>query len=428
MEARTHVQARATSTSFIPHGSMFQRKCACGGGTAAVSGECDECSKQKLTVQRSSEDSDVRSADDGVPAIVNQVLQSTGQPLDTGTRAFFEPRFGHDFSNVRIHATPDADRAAKATNAAAFTVGNDIGFASGRYAPATSTGQFLLAHEMAHVVQQRDAVAGPRLDAAPASAEAEADQIASAVTGGQPLKTLSRQSTLSLARYPPDEPAENVTQILCVSRLGGCASSRPAGIPTPEEIANYNVSCRRETGYTGPDVTPSDDQCRNPPQAPSDSLVFARSLSTLYPGWLSRLPDCPCTDAAARASSDWSGPGACQPPYHIGAATGYRSARGYASVPDTNHGQQCCYDPAGLLITEGAGAGTPDIVQAPAGTGAAIIGTFIPGRRVLARHCRITRTMLFPSMISAGKSITDTGFRIGEMIVPLTESRNEKLR
>jgi hypothetical protein len=271
-------------------------------------------------------------------------------------------------------------------------------FGAINYTPQSMKDRKMMAHELAHVVQQRNAVAGPALDAAPGSAEAEADRTASAFTKRLSVPSLTTQSTVSFARqspattYPSDEPVDTpeVRQILCVIRMGGCASSRSGGLPTAGSIAMDNVTCRRETAYTGPDLTPSDIQCRNPPQLPSSSLVLARSLATLYPGWLSVLPNCPCTDAAARSSPDWSGPGACQPPYHIGAATGYRSARGYASVPGTNHGQQCCYDSGGLLITEGAGAGTPDIVQAPSGAAAALWGTLpftsSPGLAAAASH------------------------------------------
>ncbi len=96
------------------------------------------------------------------------------------------------------------------------------------------------------------------------------------------------------------------------------------------------------------------------------------------------LPNCPCADEVARSSSDWAGPGACKPEYHPGAVTGYRSARGYESLPGTNHGQQCCYDVDGLLITGGEGAGTPDLVQAPSGFGAALAGIFTSGPGPLA--------------------------------------------
>jgi hypothetical protein len=85
---------------------------------------------------------------------VNEVLRSPGEPLDATTRAFFEPRFGHDFSNVRVHADSHAAASARAVGAAAYTIGSNIVFASGRYAPNTSTGRFLLAHELTHVVQQ----------------------------------------------------------------------------------------------------------------------------------------------------------------------------------------------------------------------------------------------------------------------------------
>jgi hypothetical protein len=92
-----------------------------------------------------------------MPPIVNEVLHSPGQPLDAGTRAFMEPRFGHDFSKVRIHTDTQAADSAHAVNALAYTVGNDVVFGSGQYQPATSNGRRLLGHELTHVVQQNKA-------------------------------------------------------------------------------------------------------------------------------------------------------------------------------------------------------------------------------------------------------------------------------
>ena len=86
---------------------------------------------------------------------VGEVLQSPGQPLDARTRAFFEPRFGQDFSPVRVHADEAGAKSAQAVHAFAYTAGAHIAFAPDRYAPDTWTGQHLLAHELAHVVQQR---------------------------------------------------------------------------------------------------------------------------------------------------------------------------------------------------------------------------------------------------------------------------------
>ncbi len=87
------------------------------------------------------------------PAIVHNVLASPGQPLDSSTRAFFEPRFGHDFGNVRVHIDARAGESARAVNSLAYTVGRDVVFASGQYAPAAPPGRKLLAHELSHVVQ-----------------------------------------------------------------------------------------------------------------------------------------------------------------------------------------------------------------------------------------------------------------------------------
>jgi Domain of unknown function (DUF4157) len=89
-----------------------------------------------------------------VPEIVNDVLRSPGQPLDSATLALMEPRFGHDFSQVRIHTGGDADRSARDINANAYTVGHNIVFAEGQFTPDTHQGRRLISHELTHVVQQ----------------------------------------------------------------------------------------------------------------------------------------------------------------------------------------------------------------------------------------------------------------------------------
>lgn len=94
------------------------------------------------------------SSVDAVPPIAHDVLQSPGQPLDAATRRELEPRFGHDFSRVRLHTDAQAAQSARAVDALAYTVGPHIAFAAGQYQPASSAGQRLLAHELTHVVQQ----------------------------------------------------------------------------------------------------------------------------------------------------------------------------------------------------------------------------------------------------------------------------------
>jgi outer membrane protein OmpA-like peptidoglycan-associated protein len=86
---------------------------------------------------------------------VEHILRSSGQPLDIATRAFFEPRFGRDFSRVRVHTSDAAAESARSIAAHAYTLGRDVVFAPGKYNPQTSAGQSLLAHELAHTIQQK---------------------------------------------------------------------------------------------------------------------------------------------------------------------------------------------------------------------------------------------------------------------------------
>jgi hypothetical protein len=137
----------------VPH-AVLQRACDCGQHTAGR-GECEDCRMkrqgllQRVTLNQS------RTQD--VPPIVHEVLHSSGQPLDASTRSFMETRFGRNFSNVRVHTDDKAAKSAQAVNAHAYTVGRDIVFGSGKFAPQTNEGRRLVAHELTHVVQQREA-------------------------------------------------------------------------------------------------------------------------------------------------------------------------------------------------------------------------------------------------------------------------------
>jgi len=86
-------------------------------------------------------------------------LSSQGEPLPEHVRSSMEARFNTDFSGVRLHVDETADGLARMVNADAFTVGQHIAFASGRYAPDTAAGTRLLAHELTHTIQQRGATA-----------------------------------------------------------------------------------------------------------------------------------------------------------------------------------------------------------------------------------------------------------------------------
>ena len=160
------------------------RRCACGG-SAPGGGECAECRRKRLD----------RSASAGGPAtapsIVHQVLRSPGAPLDGGTRSALEPRFGHSFADVRVHADARAAESAEAVGAHAYTVGRDMVFGAGKYAPGAAGGRRLLAHELAHVVQQSGGgttglQASLAIGAVDAPEEREADLAADAAVRGAP--------------------------------------------------------------------------------------------------------------------------------------------------------------------------------------------------------------------------------------------------
>ena len=169
--------AAARHLSPAPFGTL-QRKCACGGSAASGS-ECEECKKKETTLQRLSAGG---AGPATAPPIVHEVLRSAGRPLDAATRSHFEPRLGHDFGNVRVHADGRAAESAEAVNARAYTVGQNIVFGSGQYAPGAPATQKLLAHELAHVIQQAGQNTAPaaqlKVGAVDSDDEREADGFA----------------------------------------------------------------------------------------------------------------------------------------------------------------------------------------------------------------------------------------------------------
>jgi hypothetical protein len=88
------------------------------------------------------------------PNSVQAALRTPGHPLDASARQYMEPRFGHDFSDVRVHTDPQADRSARNIGALAYASGDHVVFRSGQYSPETEAGRRLLAHELTHVISQ----------------------------------------------------------------------------------------------------------------------------------------------------------------------------------------------------------------------------------------------------------------------------------
>ena len=177
----------------------LQRKCACGQHTIA-GGECDGCSKKHPSLRRVTRNSETETQNSGgVPPIVHEVLRSSGQPLDAATREFFEPRFGQDFSQVRVHTDAQAAESAQAVNALAYTIGRDIVFGAAQSTLDSNEARRLLAHELTHVAQQGHgaAVNGAStlaVDRPDSTAEREADAAEHAVSQGKPVSVATTSS------------------------------------------------------------------------------------------------------------------------------------------------------------------------------------------------------------------------------------------
>jgi hypothetical protein len=131
------------------------------------------------------------------PGLVQEVLRSPGAPLAGDIRSFMEPQFGHDFSHVRVHTDSGGAESAQAVRADAYTVGSHIVFANGRFEPASAAGRRLLAHELAHVVQQGPAARSQPQKPLPASDGKQAKTVTQIPSSASPPK-VQRQPQLQL--------------------------------------------------------------------------------------------------------------------------------------------------------------------------------------------------------------------------------------
>ncbi len=122
--------------------------------------KCAACEEEEH-VARAPLDSAAEAPSAEAPAIVHEVLRSPGQPLDPASRAFFEPRFGADFSGVRVHHDGRAAESARTVRAMAYAAGEHVVFGDAMYRPGTTRGDRLLAHELTHVLQTRAHVTAP---------------------------------------------------------------------------------------------------------------------------------------------------------------------------------------------------------------------------------------------------------------------------
>ena len=239
-------------------GLLLQRKCACGSPTASLTGECVECKSRKrlqtkLTIGASNDPLEQEadriahqvlatpahssvsvappriqrytgqaSGETGTaPASVDRVLAGSGRPLEPALQQNMEQRFGHDFSRVRVHSCAAAERSAREVSANAYTVGHNIVFGAGRFAPGTHEGRRLLAHELTHVVQQ----------------------------AGSPMKVQRQAHTFTfISRGSYGETTPNITRPSCAAGAGTTTLVAGSAAPTVTVFPNGTYRVRRNDG------------------------------------------------------------------------------------------------------------------------------------------------------------------------------------
>lgn len=229
-----------------------------GSAPVAIRRKCDACAEEDKMLQGKGAPSLKADSEDAVEEAI-RAASGAGQPLARETRAFFEPRFGHDFSRVRVHAGGEAASAARAIQAQAYTLGPHIAFASGQYAPETPHGKQLIAHELAHVVQQSGGAVHTASSLAP---------------GASPSQGIARQAA------PEEEEPEAGASAASPETAGATAEASAARPEMTEAVAEASAGAERprQEGRGGMAVHSSarspeeDPELRNPAPIPSNSL------------------------------------------------------------------------------------------------------------------------------------------------------------
>jgi hypothetical protein len=217
---------------------QLHRKCACGGTCPDCEKKTLEAEPARLQLKRYSS----ASGPDEAPIQVHEVLRAPGRPLDGATREFMESRFGHNFAAVRVHADEAAERSAKGINALAYTLGSNVVFGAGQYAPGTAGGRRLLAHELTHVIQQTGSDSAERppttAECGPASATAVAKPRAGFDFGSIPI-------------YPNGTAAKGPPDRRIVQRQAAPTAPAAAMPPSPKPKITVFFAYHQSTGATG---------------------------------------------------------------------------------------------------------------------------------------------------------------------------------
>lgn len=232
MSERSTLQTHKTAMPSVTpaQGVSLQRACACGQQTGDE--ECTASKGKRLgTLQRAAVNSRTVGT---VPPSVHDVLNSPGQPPDAATHSFMSSRFGHDFSQVRIHTDARAAESARAVNALAYTVGNNMVFGAGQFRPDSTAGKRLLAHELTHTIQQSDriglALANSSISEPGDTSKREADRVAERVIQNNIGSALTFLSSLTSAISGIAQPSHLQIQRKVSSDIEKISSDLSLGI------------------------------------------------------------------------------------------------------------------------------------------------------------------------------------------------------
>lgn len=288
------------------------------------------------------------------PASVGAALAAPGRPLDAALRSFFEPRFARDLSSVRVHTDARADVGARAIGAKAFAAGQDVVFGAGQWSPGSAAGRRLIAHELAHVLQQGGVPAAirrapqdvPAMDAALQAALAAGNmgEAARVLNGFSPTDMLSRLAALTPAQRAAVQAASLTTP----------------GVGPQSAVADFATASPQARFYSDADLGASFDGLADPGNGvitlykrirfSADGAQFGAAAPGT-PGWEEETAAGKrkfAEDFKAAVEAAWSGQGTVKPACPIGTVTSLRTR---VKVIVVDAGEQAVVN----IITHGSG-------------------------------------------------------------------------
>jgi Domain of unknown function (DUF4157) len=245
----------------MPDPALADGRVNVGASDAQVQRACAKCDEDERKLQPKPIDDTAPSVGSGTTALVDEVLRSPGQSLDTGLRAFFEPRVRYDLGGVRVHTDNHAQAAADAVAARAFTVGRDIVFAAGQYAPQSAAGRYLLAHELTHVAQQG---AAPQVTPGAYSLTLHSD--GGETRFGPPPMSITGVAEAAPEGPGPAQPGAAGSETTMTGEKSGAQAAMPDEMTTAPEVQRLpqddGLLLQRTATFSNPTPQPQDPLVR----------------------------------------------------------------------------------------------------------------------------------------------------------------------